>query len=295
MGLQSMTGFGRALAESGGLTIGWELKSVNGKGLELRLRMPQGYERLEQPARQLAQKRFSRGNLQAVLTITREARQARPVINESFLNEAARLAKRLEEEFALAPARADGLLGLRGVIDSSDIPEDREQSETLDAAILDVFAMAADALQQARDEEGAAIRAVIDDQVAAIAELTSQAKSDPARTMDAIRQRLEEQVRLLLENGPAFDEARLHQEAAFLATKADIREEIDRLNTHVAAARALLRSEGPVGRKLDFLGQEFNREANTLCSKSNSGSITAIGLELKSVVDQFREQVQNVE
>lgn len=290
-----MTGFGRASAESDGLAIGWELRSVNGKGLEFRLRMPPGYERLEQLARQLVQKRFSRGNIQASLTLTRETGAAQPVVNEAFLIEVAKIAKRLETEFGAATARADGLLGLRGVIDTSDIADDPERREALDLVILDTLDKALASLQQARREEGNAIGAVLARQVDAIADLTKRAEGDPSRGVDAIRRRLDEQVRLLVDGAASLDEDRLHQEAAFLATKADIREEIDRLDTHVTSARSLLRSDGPVGRKLDFLGQEFNREANTLCSKSNSGSITAIGLELKSVVDQFREQVQNVE
>lgn len=295
MGLQSMTGFGRAAADHRGAAIAWELKSVNGKALEVRLRLPPGFERLEQAARQAIQKRFSRGNIQAGLTISRAGAQAQPVVNEDFLRDLAGLAKRLEEQFGAAPATADGLLALRGVLDAPDTVEDEETRAALDAAILSTLDAALGNLETARRDEGAALGALLLGHLGAIGTLTDRAEADPSRDAAAIRARLAEQVGLLLETGASLDEARLHMEAAFLATKADIREEIDRLHTHVASGRALLEAGGPVGRKLDFLSQEFNRESNTLCSKSNAASITAIGLELKSVVDQFREQVQNLE
>lgn len=295
MGLQSMTGFGRAAAEHDGAAFAWELKSVNGKGLEARLRLPPCCERLEQPVRQAIQKRFARGNVQAVLTLTRTGTQAQPVVNEEFLKDLAGLAKRLEEQFGTLPATADGLLALRGVLDAADPVEDEETRSALDQAILAALDRALDNLEAARRDEGAALGALLLGHLGTIGELTDRAESDPAREPAAIRMRLAEQVKLLLDTGAPLDEARLHMEAAFLATKADIREEIDRLRTHVASGRALIAEGGPIGRKLDFLSQEFNRESNTLCSKSNAAALTAIGLELKAVVDQFREQVQNLE
>lgn len=295
MGLQSMTGFGRATADHRGSAIAWELKSVNGKGVETRLRLPAGCERLEQPVRQTIQKRFSRGNVQASLTLSRLGLQAQPVVNEEFLRDLAGLAQRLQEQFGAAPATADGLLALRGVLDAPETAEDEESRTSLDAAILSALDAALDGLEEARREEGKALGAVLLGHLETIMALTERAEADPSREPAAIRARLAEQVRLLLDTGAPLDEARLHMEAAFLATKADIREEIDRLKTHVASGRALLAGGGPVGRKLDFLSQEFNRESNTLCSKSNAAEITAIGLELKAVVDQFREQVQNLE
>jgi uncharacterized protein (TIGR00255 family) len=295
MTLQSMTGFGRAAADHDGVAIAWEVRSVNGKSLEARLRLPQGHERLEQAARQALQKRFARGNIQASLTIAYPADRARPVINELFLVELAALAKRLEADFALAPARADGILALRGVIEPAEPDQDEETRQRLDAAILGALDKALQALEKARREEGAALATFFRGQLDMIAELTDRAEADPARAIEAIREKLSEQVRRLMEANGSLDEGRLAQEAAILATKADIREEIDRLRTHVASARAMIASGGPIGRKLDFLAQEFNRESNTLCSKANAASITAIGLELKSVVDQFREQVQNLE
>lgn len=295
MGLQSMTGFGRAAADHDGTAIAWELKSVNGKSLEARLRLPPGLERLEQPVRQAIQKRFARGNIQAGLTLSRAALAAQPVVNEEFLKDLAGLAQRLQEQFGVASATADGLLALRGVLETPDAIEDEETRAALDAAILAALDAALDALEAARREEGRALGDLLLGHLDGIEALTLRAEADPSREPAAIRARLAEQVRLLLDAGQPLDEARLHMEAAFLATRADIREEIDRLKTHVASGRALLAAGGPAGRKLDFLSQEFNRESNTLCSKSNAASVTAIGLELKAVVDQFREQVQNLE
>lgn len=295
MGLQSMTGFGRAAADHDGTAIAWELKSVNGKSLEARLRLPPGLERLEQPVRQAIQKRFARGNIQAGLTLSRAALAAQPVVNEEFLKDLAGLAQRLQEQFGVAPATADGLLALRGVLETPDAIEDEETRAALDAAILAALDAALDALEAARREEGSALGGLLLGHLDGIEALTLRAEADPSREPAAIRARLAEQVRLLLGSGQPLDEARLHMEAAFLATRADIREEIDRLKTHIASGRALLAAGGPAGRKLDFLSQEFNRKSNTLCSKSNAASVTAIGLELKAVVDQFREQVQNLE
>jgi uncharacterized protein (TIGR00255 family) len=296
MKLQSMTGFSRAAAEHDGAAIAWELKSVNGKTIEARLRLQQGFERLEPQARQAVQKRFSRGNVQATLTVGRAAGAlVQPVVNEAFLQYLAALAKRLEDQFGVAPASADGLLALRGVLDVPETTETEEQRAAVDAAVLGVLDRALDGLEAARLAEGTALKTVLSAHIDAIEVLTLKAEADPSREPAVIRARIAEQVALLLDPSANLDESRLHQEAAFLATKADIREEIDRLKTHVASGRALLDGGGAVGRKLDFLAQEFNRESNTLCSKSNAATVTAIGLELKAVVDQFREQVQNLE
>ncbi len=293
--LQSMTGFARASRELEAASVAWEIKSVNGRSLEARFRLPQGFERIEQGARQRLQKRFARGNLQISLTVNQTGAERRPVVDEAFLKDLAGLAARLTEQFGVAPASADGLLALRGVLDFPEPGESDEAREALDAAIFDAFEEALTALEDARRTEGAALGTLLLEHVARIEALTARAEADPSRTPDMIRARLKEQVSRLMEATSGLDEARLHMEAAVLATKADIREELDRLTTHVASARALVAAGGAVGRKLDFLGQEFNREANTLCSKSNAASVTAIGLDLKAVVDQFREQVQNLE
>lgn len=295
MKLQSMTGFARAAADHKGTALAWEIKSVNGKSVDVRLRLPPGFERLEQPARQAVQKRFVRGNVQAVLTVSRGGLSIQPVVNEAFLAEVAALAKRLEQRFGVAPATADGLLSLRGVLEMPEAQESEEERASLDAAILAVLDEALSGLENARRAEGDALGAVLRGHIDRIEALTLVAEADPSREPTAIRERLREQLRLLMDPAAGLDETRLHMEAAFLAAKADIREEIDRLKTHVASGRALIGAGGAVGRKLDFLSQEFNREANTLCSKSNAAAVTAIGLELKAVVDQFREQVQNLE
>jgi uncharacterized protein (TIGR00255 family) len=296
MTLQSMTGFARAVANHDGVSIAWEVKSVNGKSVELRLRLPPGFERLEPALRQAVQKRFARGSFQATLTVGKAgALQAQPVVNELFLKDIAGLAQRLQEQFGVAPPSADGLLSLRGVLDVPEAIESEEVRAALDAALLAALDDALAGLETARRAEGDALKGLLLGHIDVIEALTLKAESDSSRDPAVIRQRLAEQVRLLMEASANLDESRLHMEAAFLATKADIREEIDRLKTHIASGRALLATGGAVGRKLDFLAQEFNRESNTLCAKSNAASVTAIGLELKAVVDQFREQVQNLE
>jgi uncharacterized protein (TIGR00255 family) len=295
MTLQSMTGFARATGTHPGNTFSWELKSVNGKGLEVRLRLPPGLERLEQPAKQAFQKRFSRGQFYAALNLTRQGAEAAPTVNEALLGNVAALAKRLEEEFGLMPARADGLLALRGVLEFADPLASEEEAAAFDAAIVAALDKALGGLEMARLEEGAALGRLLLGHIDEIEALTLKAEADPSREPPAIRAKLAEQVRMVLDAMPTLDESRLNMEAAFLAMKADIREELDRLKTHVAAARSLLGAGGPVGRKLDFLSQEFIRESNTLCSKSNAVAVTAIGLALKAVVDRFREQVQNLE
>lgn len=295
MKLQSMTGFARAARGHGALSIQWEIKSFNGKGLDVRLRLPSGFERLEHAARQAIQKRFSRGNMQAALAVTSEAANLQPVVNEEFLKDVAELAQGLVERFGATPATADGLLSIRGVLDLRDPVDDAHTREGLDTALLEALEEGLDDLAKARLEEGAALKDVLLAHLATIESLTLRAEADPSREIGAIRERVAEQVRLLLDAAPQLDESRLHAEAVFLAAKADIREEIDRLKAHVQAARSLIEAGGPVGRRLDFLAQEFNRESNTLCSKANAASVTAIGLELKTVVDQFREQVQNLE
>lgn len=295
MALQSMTGFARATGEHQGAALAWELRSVNGKALEARLRLPPGHERLEPAARQAVQRAFARGNIQASLTVSTGGKLVQPVVNEVFLRDLAGLAKRLEEQFGLAPANAAGLLALRGVLEVPEVQQSEEERAAFDAAVIGLLETALAGLADARRAEGAALGTLLAGHVSEIETLTRAAEADPSREPAAIRERLAEQVRLLMGAATGLDETRLHTEAALLATRADIREEIDRLHTHVASARALLAEGGPVGRRLDFLAQEFNREANTLCSKSNAASVTAIGLRLKAVVDQFREQIQNLE
>ena len=293
--VQSMTGFARADGQAGGQPFSWELRSVNGKGMEFRLRLPPGMDRIEPLVRQAVQKRFARGNIQATLTIPPRAGAASPMVNAALLAELAAIARRLQAEFDLPAASPDGLLALRGVIEQQDALESDDEKAERELALLAVLDSALASLEAARLAEGAALSALLLGHVGQIEALTARAEIDSSRDPVVIKARLAEQVRLLLDAAPALDECRLAMEAAFLATKADIREELDRLSAHCAAARALLANGGAAGRKLDFLAQEFIRESNTLCSKSNAAAITAIGLELKAVVDQFREQVQNLE
>ncbi|PYE88534.1 YicC/YloC family endoribonuclease [Phyllobacterium leguminum] len=295
MTLQSMTGFARHAVQDNHARIIWEIRSVNGKGLDARFRLPQGFEAVEPVARAALARHFSRGNFQAALTIERQAPKGAVALNDAYLANILEIAERLRSQYGLAPAAIDGILALRGVLVEPQEVEDEAAKAALDSAIMAALDGALLALGEARRAEGRSIGVILGHQIDTIAELAQRARNDPSRSVEAIRARLAAQVALLLDSTSGLDETRLHMEAAFLATKADIQEELDRLDTHVASARKLIGAGGPIGRKLDFLSQEFNREANTLCSKSNAASITAIGLELKAVVDQFREQVQNLE
>lgn len=290
-----MTGFARASTSVDGVDIAWELKSVNGKSLDARLRLPPGMDRLEQQARKAIQARFKRGNIQAGLTITAAETEALPVVNQVFLKQISAIANDLVETTGCAPATADGLLMIRGVLVAPDGEPDEEKRKHRDDLVLNVLDDALGRLVDSRRSEGKALHAVLAGAIDTIGVLTSRAETDPSRSPEIIRRRLADQIAAIMETGASLDEGRLHMEAALLATKADIREEIDRLHAHVENARGLLSEGSAVGRRLDFLAQEFNRESNTLCSKSNAASLTSIGLELKAVVDQFREQIQNLE
>jgi uncharacterized protein (TIGR00255 family) len=295
MTVVSMTGFAEVHGAFEAARWRWEAKSVNGRGLELRLRMPPGFDGIEIAARTLAAERFKRGNIQATLTMENREDARAFSVDPVALNAAVRVAKQIEEETGLAPARVDGLLSLKGVI-VQDEAADMAPAERAarDAAMLESIAMAFDSLRRARRTEGGKLAVVLKGQIDEIEKLTKEAASLAATQPKALRDRLSAQLKDLLE-GNQFPEERLAQEVALLATRADVREELDRLDSHVHEARALLSSGEAVGRKLDFLAQEFNREANTLCSKSSDVALTRVGLALKHVIDQFREQSQNVE
>jgi uncharacterized protein (TIGR00255 family) len=296
MPLQSMTGFARLDGQTARHQWAWELRSVNGKGLDLRLRLPPGFERLEAEIRRIASARFARGNIQVALNIQAGETRVEAVVNEAALQAVLDLRAQLEGKVDPAPIRFDTLLGIRGVVDFRDVADQASEMEALDRDVLAGLEKAAAAMAAMREAEGAALAAVLLAQVAAVEKLTGLVENDPSRSPEQIRARLETQIATLLDGtSGALDRDRLHAEVAILATKADVREEIDRLKSHIAAARDLLAKGGPVGRKLDFLAQEFNRESNTICSKSNSAAVTAAGIELKVVIDQFREQVQNLE
>jgi uncharacterized protein (TIGR00255 family) len=295
MTLASMTGFARASGAHGDLRWAWELKSVNSKGLDLRFRLPPGRDVLEPSIRAAISKTLSRGNVTVNLTIQREGAAPQVRINEEVLTAVIATSRDLAKRIEAQPPTLDGILAIKGVMEVIELEESEADRESANAALLKGFETALKELAAMRGKEGSVIGAVLSDRVSEIEKLTKSAEASPSRSVDAIRARLAEQVKELIAASSTLDPERLHQEAALLAAKADVREELDRLNAHVGAARALLKNGGSVGRKLDFLAQEFNREANTLCSKSNDVSLTTIGLELKTAVDQFREQVQNIE
>ncbi len=295
MPLCSMTGFARVDGAGEGYRWTWEVRSVNGKGLDIRLRVPAGFDHVEPAARERIAARLARGNVQAGLAAQHEVGATSVRINEAVLAEVIVAMQQVSQQVAAAPPTLDGILAIRGVVETVESEPDEAARVALAGRMIADLERAVDALVAMRAREGAAISAVLATRLDEIESLTRAAEASPARSPEAIRKRLAEQVAALLDAAPTLDPDRLHQEAVLLATKADIREEIDRLYAHIAAARELLASDAAVGRRLDFLAQEFNREVNTLCSKSNDRALTGLGLEMKAVVDQLREQVQNVE
>lgn len=292
---QSMTGFARSEGHWQRYRWSWELRSVNGKGLDFRLRLPQGSDHLESEVRKRLSGRLSRGNVQVALSIALAESRLELAVNEAALQAVLDLKARLGDAVDDRPLTMEGLLGMRGVAEFREVEESEETIATRDRMILDDLDRALDRLADMRGDEGEKIVAVLSRQIDRIETLTATIARDPSRSPSTIAEKLSEQVAKLVEAATALDADRLYAEAVLLATKADLQEEIDRLNAHVEAARALLRQGGPCGRRLDFLAQEFNRETNTICSKSNAVAVTAAGLELKTVIDQFREQIQNLE
>ncbi|MEP6831139.1 MAG: DUF1732 domain-containing protein, partial [Rhizomicrobium sp.] len=268
MSIVSMTGFAESAGSHEGLRWRWEAKSVNGRGLDLRLRTPPGFDSLEQPARMLATERFRRGNFQIALMVEAEGGVRGLRVDPVALASAVKLAREISAETGLAPARVDGLLALKGVIvqDETGAPDPVARGHR-DAEILKSLAVTFDALNRARVGEGSKLAQLLSAQMEEVARLVDEAENLATAQPEALRQKLATQLQELL-NGTPLSEERLAQEVALLATRADVREELDRLKAHVQDARALLKSREAVGRKLDFLSQEFNREANTLCSKS---------------------------
>lgn len=293
--LASMTGYARANGAVPGIAFSVELKSVNSRGLDIRARLTPGYDALEPEIRRRINKALSRGAVTVNLNIDREGEGGRVVINQAALDAVLAAVADISSRMNLPRPTPDGVLALKGVLEQHDAPLDADAEERLHAAIYAAVDTALGDLQAARQAEGLHLRDILLGQIAEIARLRELAEAHPGRGRDVILARLKEQIADLLASGAGMSEDRLAQEALLLATKADIREELDRLKAHIAAARQLLADGGPVGRKLDFLSQEFNREANTLCSKSNAVELTAIGLDLKAVIDQLREQVQNLE
>jgi uncharacterized protein (TIGR00255 family) len=295
MALSSMTGFARGHGVAGAYAWSWEIKSVNAKGLDLRFRLPQGWDAVEVPARSRATEKLSRGTVYANLTVERKGVLPTVKVNEPVLDAVLSTLKGLSGKVEAAPPSLDGILALKGVIEITEEDEREDVHRAGESAIVAGFEHALIALIAMRQAEGATLGGLLSAKLDDIAALAARAEAAPGRKPEAIKARLADQVATLLSASERFDSDRLHQEAIMLAAKADIREELDRLASHVTQAKKLLADGGPIGRKLDFLAQELHRESNTLTAKANDVELTNIGLELKSVVEQFREQVQNLE
>lgn len=298
MSVASMTGYARAEGRDTQVNWVWEAKTVNGRGLEIRCRLPFGHDALEVAAREAVGRKLKRGNLQLSLNVSRVSDAPALRVNHELLNQILTLVDGIGASHQnIAPARWDGILSIKGVLEAAEA--EQEDAETVRAAretaMKVTLEQALDQLAAMRLSEGARIQRVLLDQLDEIAALAERAGATASLRPEAVRERLRHQVAAVLESVPGLPEERIAQEVALIAVKADVREELDRLRAHVAAARDLIAEGGAVGRKLDFLSQEFNREANTLCSKSSDVELTRIGLDLKAVIDQFREQVQNIE
>ena len=299
MSLKSMTGYasqdGTLELEATTCNWTWDIRSVNGKSLDMRLRLPPALSELDQQIRRQLPKKIARGNVQAHLQLEIEKPNAVLALNEEMLEAVLSLSKKLSKEHDIAPISMDAILSTRGVIDTNNNDETPEDKTALSDAVLENLDKALDLLVLSRAGEGAALHQILEETLIEIEKLVVAARDAPERTVSSIGAKLEEQIKELMKGDHEFSEERLYQEALIMAAKVDIKEEIDRLEAHIASARDLLASSEPVGRRLDFLAQEFNREANTVCSKANDVAITNIGLALKATIEQFREQVQNVE
>jgi uncharacterized protein (TIGR00255 family) len=289
-----MTGFARVDGAAAGYSWAWEVKSVNSKGLDLRFRLPHGFDQIEATARKLGAETFARGNLSINLTLQRPDRPPALDVNREVLEQMIALAAEYKGD--REKVDVETLFGLRGVVEViENQDEDEADIATRDAAIADDFSELMNALATARSDEGARMAVVVDDHIEQIASLTAEA-AGLAEMLPAKRtERLMAQIEELLGSDNPVSEDRLAQEIALIVARGDIREELDRLVAHVGAARDLMAEGGAVGRRLDFLCQEFNREANTLCSKSSDLELTRIGLALKAAIERLREQIQNIE
>jgi uncharacterized protein (TIGR00255 family) len=294
--IASMTGFARTEGSQDGVSWAWELKSVNSKSLDLRLRLPPGFDHIEPALRASLGQRIKRGAIAATLTVTREAGAGGGLrINRAALDQILALADELSGRIEAAPPRLDGLLALRGVLEAAGEEETAGEREKLAPVFIAGWESALGQLVAMRAAEGIRLETVLRERLAEMTALAAAAEGSAAAQPAAIRARLRTLVAALLDASPALPEERLAQEAALLVARADIREELDRLAAHLAAAQDLLREGTAIGRRFDFLCQEFHREANTLCSKSADVELTRTGLALKAAIEQLREQVQNIE
>lgn len=295
MSIASMTGFARTSGAVGDFLWTWELKSVNGRSLDVRCRVPQGFEAMDGLVRQAAAEHLKRGNLSANLTVDDVASRGRLTVNRVALDQILSLLGEMKGRVDAQPATLDGLLGLKGVLELETPPVDAETLTRRQQAIEAGLKQAMTELGAMRRVEGKRLADVVGGHLDEVERLRVAAVSTAGAQPVNIRKRLEEQLRELMPEGVPVDPERLAQELALIAGRADVREEIDRLEAHVAAARDLIKKGVAVGRKLDFLCQEFNREANTLCSKAADLALTNLGIELKAAIEQLREQIQNIE
>ncbi len=295
MALSSMTGFARSHGASGPYAFEWELKSVNAKGFDLRMRLPPGWDELEAFAKKRAGEVLSRGTVYANLNVKRTNAASMVRVNEDVLASVVKVASQLAGNIDAVAPSVDGLLAIKGVIEIVEPESDEAEDEAAKAAAAAAFDEALANLVAMRRREGMALGQILTQRMDEIEMLAKKAEAAPGRKPEAIRARLAEQIAMLMESSDRFDADRLNQEALLIAAKADIREELDRIASHISQVREMIGKGGPVGRRLDFLAQEFNREVNTCCSKSNDIELTNTGLEMKNVVEQFREQVQNLE
>ncbi len=292
--LASMTGFARAEGTAGGISWIWELRSVNGRGLDLRFRLPPGWDSLEAVLRDLTTRRLRRGNVTANLTIRRE-HEPHLVLDPAALEQALQFAIELGGRIpGSAPPRPEALLALPGVMRPAT-PDQNGPALGMAPSLQSGFEQALTALIAARAAEGERLGSVLHRLLDEIDDLHAQSRTEAADQPVQQRMRLMDNLRTLLRDSPGLPEERIAQEVALLAARSDVREELDRLASHIAAARSLIAEGTAIGRRFDFLVQEFNREANTLCSKSASAALTATGLRLKAAIEQLREQVQNIE
>ncbi len=295
MALKSMTGFARVEGAHATARWYWEVRSVNGRGLDLRLRLPPGMEAIEPKVRELTAKRFVRGSVSINLSITTTQPTADIRLNEAALAKVIAAAERVRQLTGGEPPRPEALLAIKGVLEVAEQVADETETAALHAALLKSLEGALTETEAARSAEGGRLANILTANLAAISALVATIEASPSRKPDAIRARIGELIQKLMDSGPGLDPVRLHQEAVLVATRADVEEELKRLKSHITAASELLASGEPAGRKFDFLAQEFNREANTLTAKANDAGTARAGLDLKTIIDQMREQVQNVE
>ncbi len=295
MSLKSMTGFASGGSTFGAYSWTFEVKSVNAKGLDIRSRVPSFFDGLDIEIKKLVSKSLKRGTIFVNLTIERDGADSDFTINTDLLDSLIQTASSYADQQGIAPASIDGLLNIKGVIDFSSKGLDDDVKKQLLEALIKNLQSVLSQLIDARSSEGLRMSDILSSNMDEMLTLVESAEKSAAVRIDAVRERFQSNVERLLQDDSVTSKDRLEQEIAMLAVKADITEEIDRLRSHITEAREILNSDEAVGRRLDFLSQEFNREANTLCSKSNDKDLTRIGLAMKILIDQFREQIQNIE